>query len=386
MRSRTDVRASESACGSTAARRRRAGVTESLQPSPTLQTVFTTLLFLGAAAAVASAQTIIVTNAPPGAAVEFVLNEAAVANGTTDQAGSVTLTATPPPGAARGDMDAQIYVDACDTLRRVLIVDRSVPVRAAAPGCVRSQIAGLFLVRPISTLVLDVTGPTPTVLLRQGRFTPPPPGEVRTWSPSPTGLVVSGAAGFAALRDPAASGCGDVTDCSGDGSGLAYAAGAAFWFTRLIAAEVVYMRPSEGTATGQGSNFRFDGSVDAHVLTLAAKVGIPIGPVRLYGKGGATRTWATLFTTQTSEDVTQTVNGVTTTVPGGTTEFGLKTEGWGWIIGGGLEGWMTRSVAIYVEGGRAALKGESVEDAGAEGSFDDALTYIGVGLKVRVGR
>jgi hypothetical protein len=55
-------------------------------------------------------------------------------------------------------------------------------------------------------------------------------------------------------------------------------------------------------------------------------------------------------------------------------------------VAGGLEGWLNRSVAIYVEGGRAALKGEAVENSGAEGSFDDALTYIGVGLKVRIGR
>lgn len=353
--------------------------------SRTLKKVITAFTFLLAAASVAQAQTVIVTKAPPDAPVEFVLNEATVATGTTDQSGSATLTASP-AGAARGDMDAQIYVDACDTLRRVVVVNRSVPVPAAGPGCVRSQIAGLFLVRPISTLVVDVTGPVPTVLLRQGRFTPRPPGEVRTWNPSPTGLVVSGAAGFGSLRDPAVTGCGDVTDCTGDGAGLAYAAGAAFWFTRIIAAEVVYMRPSEATATGQGTNFRFETSVDTHLLTLAGKIGIPAGPVRIYGKGGATRTWATIFTTQTSDDVVQTIGGVSTTIPGGTTEFGLKTEGWGWIAAGGLEGWVNRSLAIYVEGGRAALKGSAVEDAGAEGSFDDALTYIGAGLKVRIGR
>ena len=335
---------------------------------------------------IASAQTVIVTKAPPGAPVEFVLNDATVATGTTDEAGGATLAAPTAGAAARTDMDAQIYVDACDTLRRVIIVDRRMPVPAAASGCVRSQIAGLFLVRPISTLVLNVTGPVPTVLLRQGPFTPPPPGEVRTWSPSPTGLVVSGAAAFGALRDPAVSGCGDVSDCTGDGNGFAYMLGGAFWFTRFIAFEAAYMRPAKATATGQGTNFRFESSVEADVLTLAGKVGIPAGPVRVYGKGGATRTWATSFTTQTNDDVTQTIGGVTTTIPGGVTEFGMNTEGWGWIVAGGLEGWLNRSVAIYVEGGRAALKGEAVENAGAEGSFDDALTYIGVGLKVRIGR
>lgn len=351
-----------------------------------LKNAITVAIFLGLAVSVASAQTVIVTKAPPSAPVEFVLNDKAVATGTTDEAGSATLTAPSAGTAARADMDAQLYVDACDTLRRVIVVDRRVPVPASEPGCVRSQIAGLFLVRPISTLVLDVTGPVPTVLLRQGRFTPPPPGEVRTWSPSPTGLVVSGATAFGSLRDPAVSGCGDVSDCTGDGGGFAYTLGAAFWFTRIIAFEATYMRPSKATATGQGTSFRFDSSVEADVLTLAGKIGIPVGPVRIYGKGGATRTWATLFTTQTTDDVTQTVGGVTTTIPGGTTEFGMNTEGWGWIAAGGLEGWVNRTVAIYVEGGRAALKGNAVENSGAEASFDDALTYIGVGLKIRIGR
>ena len=356
-------------------------------PLRTWKNAITALFIVSTVGSVASAQTVIVTKAPPASPVEFVLNDAVVATGTTDEAGAATLTAGTAGAATRADMDAQIYVDACDTLRRVLIVDRRMPVPAAAPGCVRSQIAGLFLVRPISTLVLDVTGPVPTVLLRQGRFTPPPPGEeARTWNPSPTGLIVSGAAAYGFLRDPAVSGCGDVSDCTGDGSGFAYTVGGAFWFTRVIAFEATYMRPSKSTATGQGTNFRFESSVEADVLTLAGKIGIPAGPVRVYGKGGATRTWATSFTTQTNDDVTQTIDGVTTTIPGGITEFGMNTEGWGWIVAGGLEGWLNRTVAIYAEGGRAALKGEAIENSGAEGSFDDALTYFAVGLKVRIGR
>src|SRR5688572_17905807 len=139
----------------------------------TLKKAIAALFFVATAVSLASAQTIIVTKAPPAAPVEFVLNDAVVATGTTDETGGATLTAGTAGAATRADMDAQIYVDACDTLRRVLIVDRRMPVPAAAPGCARSQIAGLFLVRPISTLVLDVTGPVPTVLLRQGRFTPP---------------------------------------------------------------------------------------------------------------------------------------------------------------------------------------------------------------------
>ena len=61
----------------------------------------------------------------------------------------------------------------------------------------------------------------------------------------------------------------------------------------------------------------------------------------------------------------------------------LKTEGWGWTFGGGVEGWVTPSVAIYGEGGLADLKGEAAD--GREGTIDDRLTYIFVGARVRIG-
>jgi hypothetical protein len=54
------------------------------------------------------------------------------------------------------------------------------------------------------------------------------------------------------------------------------------------------------------------------------------------------------------------------------------------LFGGGLEGWVTRSVAIYGEAGRAALKGNARD--GGEGSIDSGLTFFFFGARVRIGR
>ncbi len=77
----------------------------------------------------ASAQTVIVTKAPAGSTVEFVLNATTVGiRARPMRAATITLAAK--PAIDTPDMDAQIYVDVCDNLRRVLIVDRSRAARA----------------------------------------------------------------------------------------------------------------------------------------------------------------------------------------------------------------------------------------------------------------
>jgi hypothetical protein len=340
------------------------------------------LIHLSFAAGLASAQTVIVTNAPSGSKVEFVLNTATVGTASADASGTVTLSA-PAADALKAETDAYIYVDACDDLQRVLVVDRNQPLAAEVPGCRRSQIAGVFLVRPISTLVVNVAGPTPTVLLRQGRFTPRAPGPRRTWNP-PTGLVLSGGAGLGSISDPVTQACGDIPECSGDAAGFAFTAGAAFWFSPNIAAEVAYLKPWEVEASGSAGTFRFNSSFDADVLTVAGKVGGPVGRVRLYGKAGGTYQQSTFTTTQTSEDITTTTDGVTTTIEGGTQIYELRTGGWGWMFGGGLDVWLKSSFGLYAEGAWASLKGNGRDDA--DGATDDRVIYFVLGARVRIGR
>ena len=340
------------------------------------------VVLVTAAADIATAQTVIATKAPPGSTVEVVLNSATVGSATADAAGTATIAALESAQPA-GDIDVFLYVDTCDTVRRVLIVDRTQAVPPEGSGCKRAQVPGLFLVRRVSTLVVNVEG-NPTVLLRQGRFTPRPEGSIHTWSELPTGLVIYGGGNFSWFRDPVVMACGDVSDCSGDASVLGFNVGASYWFSRFIAAEFTYLRPSEVKAEGQQTNVRFNNFLNAHLLTVAGKAGIPAGPARIYGKIGASYHRASFGTTQTNDPVTTTTDGVTTTVEGGTQTFVAKTSGWAWTFGGGSEFWLRRSFGIYTEGGYIGISGLGEDDIDA--FIEDRVIYFVVGAQIRLGR
>lgn len=331
----------------------------------------------------AAAQTVVVRGAPPGSTVEFVLNTTTVATGTADSAGDITLAARQTAATSKSEMDAHLYVDTCGNVRRVLIVDRGIPAPPPEVGCDRAQIAGLFLVRRVSTVVVNVAGPNPTVLLRQGRFDPRTASATRTWAPSPTGLVLFGGGGLGKFADVQLRACGDVTACSGGGFRGAYTAGVTYWIVPFLAAEAGYLKLADAKVTGNQSNFRFDSFLEADIATITGKAGIPIGPVRLYGHGGANYHRATFGTTQTVEPTTITVDGVQQTIPGGTQSYQLRTAGWGWLFGGGLETWFNSHFAMYAEAGRLVVKG-NVRDEG-EGNLDDRITYIVLGARIRIG-
>src|SRR5262245_32005404 len=79
---------------------------------------------LTAGGRLASAQTVLARNAPPGTAVEVVLGADTVAS---KKAGADGLAAIPfvlPPVAGKRQLDANVYVDTCPTSRRVVIVER----------------------------------------------------------------------------------------------------------------------------------------------------------------------------------------------------------------------------------------------------------------------
>ena len=158
-----------------------------------------------------------------------------------------------------------------------------------------------------------------------------------------------------------------------------------WWFTPYLAAEGTYIKPGNATAEGSGQNFRFDSTLESQLVTIAGVVGIPAKRARIYGKVGLTFTEASFETTQVNDEVTVTnADGTTTTIRGGTTTYEVKTEGWSWMFGGGVEIWFNRSVAMYIDGGRAGMKGSAREEFEAE--TDDALMYLVAGVRVRIGR
>src|SRR5262249_46993269 len=109
--------------------------------------VLAAALNLTAGTAIAAAQTVMIRNAPPNTAAEVILNGAPVGAGTTNEAGEVTIPLM--TGTTVGDkgIDANLFVDVCDKMRRVQIVDRAKIVPAPADTCDRREISGIFWVR-----------------------------------------------------------------------------------------------------------------------------------------------------------------------------------------------------------------------------------------------
>lgn len=316
--------------------------------------------------ATAFAQTVVLRGVPPGSAAELVREGAATVSGTANAAGDATMKG---PLSDPAEVRVNLYVDTCPSVRRVLIADRDAVPPALAEGCTRSPVAGLFVIRPISTIVVNVSGTTPMVLLRQGPYDLRP---AKDWARSPTGLIVFGGGGYSKLHNARRVACGDIVECPGDDSGIAYTGGVAFWVTRYLGFEASYLKPDTSLSEGAVGGSLFRTTLKPHVVLLTGKVGVPLGPFRLYGQGGGTYHRATMTTFQDSPDGIQ-------------DNFSLRTGGWGWTFGGGLEAWVAPAVAIYGEGGRAALKGGGVE-SGGEGRLDERMTYVVFGLRVSLRR
>ena len=51
-----------------------------------------------------------------------------------------------------------------------------------------------------------------------------------------------------------------------------------------------------------------------------------------------------------------------------------------------MEGWVSRSIAIYAEGGRLRLKGNVRGTGDPTTARDDRTTFLVAGLRVRLGR
>ncbi len=320
----------------------------------------------------ASAQTVIVRNAPPDSVVEAVLNDTAVGTSKTNDKGDALVAVGMSERLMKAETDAHIFVDICPAIRRVLIVERSVPAPLQEVGCTRRDMGGIFVVKSISSLVVDVGGASPTMLLRQGKVSLDPP---RVWKPAPTGLVVFGGGAFTMVGDVTSIACGDVAGCSGDQAGLGYSFGAAYWVMPYLAAEGTYIKAADATAAGRTDTYEFDSVFDTQVLTLVGKVGIPLGPVRPYGQAGASYHQATFRTSQTMVGA-ETPN---------TLSYESRTDGWGFVFGGGVEMWFSSVFGVYGEYGNTPIKGKSRDTEDGSGSVDDRMNYVLFGARLRLG-
>jgi hypothetical protein len=337
-----------------------------------------------AAAVPASAQTVIARNVPVGTTVELVLNDTKAGTATPDAIGDAKIPFKIQSASGK-EMDVTVRVDICDSVRRVIVVERG---RSAAPpeaGCSRRDVQGLYLVKSVTNLVVDTEPPNPTVWLRQGSVDLRPKSQGgSTWGDMPTGLIVFGGAGIGKYRDQPSFLCGNVTNCSSSGTLFTFALGGTFWLSRMIGVEGAYVQPFDVNANGSGSNFHFTSTLEAHLFAINGKFGIPAGRARIYGQGGMNYHSASLKTTQTNDDIPIVVSGASATLPGGIQVIELKTGGWGWQFGGGVEIWLSRKIGIYGEAGLSRLKGDSVE--GPQAEMDDYLTTVLGGMRFKIGK
>jgi len=351
-------------------------------------------IYVTVGAGVATAQTVMVRNAPAGASLELVLNTETIGSVKADAKGEGTLPVNLQAHGTRAEADVNIAVDVCEGVRRLLLVERGLqPPPPQGQSCTRHQIPELFALRSVTTLVADMATSTPTVWLRQGK---PPDTWLRDQTeeeraatkqrrPSPTGFVLFGGAGMVKISEVVAAACGTVSECEGDDFVFGFTGGVALWVTRWLAFEGTYTRPLKVTASAdpQGDVFNFETEFDTHIVNLGGKAGIPIGPVRIYGHGGATYHQATTFTEQTNESYTITIGEIEVPLPGGTQQFGLRTDGWGYYYGGGVEAWLTSSWALYGEVTRSQLKGKTMDQG--EGELDSNATAMMFGFRFRIG-
>jgi hypothetical protein len=348
---------------------------------------FATALVVMGWAATAAAQTVIVKGAPANTTIELTLNGTAVATATPDAEGLATLVA-PAAGAAGAPVRTNVFLDRCATSRRVHLAGSALAPPAEG-GCVRETVPWAFLLGTVSTLVIDVAGPTPLVRITEGRAPEEwlrygPEGAPKvSWGPSPTGLVVFGGGGWTMFNNLASIACGNVA-CTSAESPRSYAVGAAYWLTPMFGAEAQYIRPSTATAAGTGSSFSFDTSLETEILTVAGLIAAPLGRVRLYARAGMNRHATTLLTSQSVDDTTITTESGTITIPGDDQVFEFRTAQWGYVFGGGGEVWLTRHLAVYGDLSRAALGGDVIGIP--EATLDHAGWLIQVGGRVRLGR
>jgi hypothetical protein len=340
-------------------------------------------------AAAAAAQTVVVTRAPPGAPVELAVNSAIVATATADSAGHATIPIPPDARGGKTESDAYVFVEYCGNLRRVILIE---PGMQGLPGgeCLRKEAPGVYIIRPVTTLVVDVSETAPSVLLRQGpapaswltdQVDRPRTGK-RAAAPG-RGLYLFGGGGVGSFANAVAFACGSNSTCTGGTKPATFSVGATFWLTPFLAAEGSYLKPGEVRLTGGlDTLYNYASTLQTDVLTMVGKVGLPTSYVRIYGFGGATFSRANWNTLQTIDDQTILVDDVETTVTGGAQSLKLFTQGWGWTAGGGFEVPVSKRVSIFGESGLARIKGNDRQ--GGEGKVNERVLYIIGGVRVRI--
>ncbi|MGE3844170.1 MAG: outer membrane beta-barrel protein [Vicinamibacterales bacterium] len=338
---------------------------------------------------IATAQTVVVRDAVPGAPVEVQVDGGTPQTATADKLGDATIKLTSPAGAQ--ETEVRLVIEKCPDRVRVLIVGPGITAEAAA-NCNRTEIPWLFVMRPVTSFVVDLAGTAPAVHLRQG----PVPGEwllrgaaaqAAQSGPAvqpPSGFLLAGHAALSNFSKMLDVACGNVSSCTGSTTKGTFGATAAYWLTPVLGVRAGFVKPGTFSVEGEGSNYSFDSSLETRLFTVEGMVGATTGRARIYGFGGLHRHTATFIQNQTIESSTITIDNVPTTLEGGSVTSTLETNGWGWQAGGGLEWWFTRRVSVFGEGQYLRLRGADAN--GTDARIEENLTTIGTGIRIHIGR
>jgi len=337
--------------------------------------------------AAAAAQTVIVTKAPPGSTVELVVNSALAGTATADNTGVATLTLTAEARGGKTESDAYVFVEYCDNLRRVILIEPGMQGYAGGQ-CPRREVPGAYVVRKVTTLVVNVSDAAPSVLVRQGKApvgwlteeVDRPPSQRRDFTGS-RGLYGFGAGGIGSISDVDTVACGGA-ECTGGSTPVIFSAGATFWLKPFFGLEASWLKPTDLRLTGAGTGYDYVTTLQTDVFLGVAKVGVPLSTVRPYGMGGVTFSRSHWTTTETIKQLSGTVDGVEVVTPGGTQTFNLYTQGWNWVVGGGIEGSVGKRGLIFGEGGWAGVSGDDRQ--GGEGKTSQRIFYFIGGVRIRI--
>jgi hypothetical protein len=333
----------------------------------------------------AAAQTFIVRNAPAGGSLEVSFGSA-TGKGSVDQSGSGTVRLTNSP-VTEGEASAAVFADTCGTTVRLVLVGRTAEPPAAASGCQRRAVPGYFVFRDETSLVVDLAPSVPIVRIRQGRVPSAwlMDGPISTGRQPPRGLVGYGGGGFGGAEETVDLTCGNTSPCTRESTKLSFLGGASYWLTPWLGIDGAFVKPTAFKTEGLGDDYEQVSEFTPRVLAVSVLGGWPVGPARFYGRLGGGYHKARVETTQATFLRTITVDGVTITYPSSTQEFVYETEGWGRVLGGGVEGWVSDRASMFAEAWWVRLEGEEA-NTGGDRVMKDRLRTILVGVKIHVGR
>jgi hypothetical protein len=335
-------------------------------------------LYLVLGTTLASAQTVILRHVPPGSTLELVVDAKEAGTAKANAGGNATVTAN----SVSGQMDANVWLDTCDDTYRVFLV-RPGAALAPAGACRRNQIAGLYLLQRITSIVIDSSN-TGSLLIRQGRaynewLTDPRPQLARAGvgteagaaedssEPLPplTGLTLFGGAGLGTSLDFESQSCGTL-DCTRE-SPLQYGGGIGWWFNDFFGVEGRYGYLGKLTVAANPASYQFSTTREGGFLAFGGRAGFRKGRFRPFGRAGLNLNRSTVTTRETVGESTQT--------------FAMRTRGWAPVFGGGVEIWLSPRLGLYVDGQHLGLKGKDDRDSGIE--VDDTLLTAQAGLTIR---